>query len=156
MFSHYKSGGTGVTPGKGKQPRGVDIINYDSTSRSKATAQKQFRSEFTLTFVFAFYRFTFIGECEYSLWVLLFPEKRHQTVSRIFFLILTFSQENICGYTSYIFLLPPVYDTMLCVVHLCSKFCAVLVIHRQTDRDIMMQHNEQVRKELKKICDFDF
>lgn len=65
-----------MTPGKAKQPRGVDIINYNSTHRSKATTQKKFKSEFTLTFVFAFYRFTFIDECEYNIWVLLFPEKK--------------------------------------------------------------------------------
>lgn len=64
-----------MTPGKGKQPKGVDIINDYSTFRSKATTQKQFRSDFTLTFVFAFYRFTFIDECGYNLWLLLFLEK---------------------------------------------------------------------------------
>lgn len=74
-----------------------------------------------------------------------------------FFSILTFSLENICRYTSHIFLAPPVYDTMLCVVHVCSKFCAVLVSYRQTDRDVMIEHNEQVGKQLEyKICDFDF
>lgn len=75
MFSHYKSGGTGVIPGKGEQPRGVDIINYYSTFRSKASTQKQFRSESTLTFVFTSYRFTFIDERAYNLWVLLFLGK---------------------------------------------------------------------------------
>lgn len=64
-----------MTPGKGKQLRGVDIINYYSTYRSKATTQKQFRSESTLTFVFVFYRFTFTDEDGYNLGVLLFPEK---------------------------------------------------------------------------------
>lgn len=64
-----------MTPGKGKQTRGVDIRNYYSTFRSKATTQKQFRSEFTLAFVFTLYRFSIIDECGYNLWVLLFPEK---------------------------------------------------------------------------------
>lgn len=64
---------------------------------------------------------------------------------RVLFLILTYSQGHICRYTSHNLLMSPVYDIMLCVVQVCSKFCAALVA---TDRliDSMMQHNEQVRK----------
>lgn len=64
-----------MTPGNGKQLRSVDIINFYSTFRRKTTTQRQFRSEFVLTFLFAFYRFTFIDECGYNLGVLLLPAK---------------------------------------------------------------------------------
>jgi len=75
MFSHCNSGGTGVIPCKGEQLRGVNIVNYYSSFRSKAITQKQFRSEFTLRFLFAFCRFTFTDDCGYNLWVLPFPDK---------------------------------------------------------------------------------
>lgn len=64
-----------MIPGQGKQLRGVNIINYYSSFRSKAITQKQFRSEFTFRFVFTFCIFTFTDDCGYNLWVLLFPGK---------------------------------------------------------------------------------
>lgn len=53
--------------GKGKQLRDIDIINYYSSFRRKAVAQKEFRSEFTLRFVFTFCTCTSTEYHEYTL-----------------------------------------------------------------------------------------
>lgn len=64
-----------MIPGKGKQLKDVNIVNYYSSCRSKAITQQQYRSEFTLRFVFTFCRFTFTDDCGYNLQVLPFPDK---------------------------------------------------------------------------------
>lgn len=64
-----------MIPGKGKQRRSVNTIKYYSSFRGKAITQKQFRSEFTLRFVFTFCRFTFTDDCGHNLRILLFPDK---------------------------------------------------------------------------------
>lgn len=74
MFIHYNSGETGIIPDKDKQLRDFNII-YNSSFRSKAVTQKQFRSEFTLRFLFTFCRFTFTDDCGYDLKVHLFADK---------------------------------------------------------------------------------